>query len=124
MWLEKAELSPAGFDRYLGMYDDGEHGAAELYGARMQATVSLRVYSPVSLGADACAAAAHRAIDALLADGSGLRLTKAELGACDYDPEYDHFTVLVTTQLSVWACHTAEEEAAEFTEFTVRGELE
>lgn len=124
VWLEKAELSPAGFARYLGTLEDGEHSASELYGTLLQATVALRVYSPVSLGADACAGAAHRAIDALLADDGELRLTKAELGACDYDPEYDHFTTLVTVQMSVWAYRTEAEEAAEFTDFSLRGELE
>lgn len=122
--LEKAQLLPAGFLQYLGVVDDEANGQTELYGARMEATVALHVYSPVAAGAPVCSAAARRAVDALLGAGKGLTVAQMEMGACTYDPKYDHFTAKVTALLYAWVYRRAEDEAAQFIDFNLRGELE
>ncbi len=122
--ISKARLLPPGFAQYLGVQDDPEHGQMELYGARLSAELTIRVYSPTALGAQTCMEAAGRVMDALLHPQTGLRVQSLETEACSYSGPYDHFSVPVHVTAEAWVWTDSPEQVQLFTDFNLRGELQ
>lgn len=122
--MASAQLAPPGFAQYLGVLEDAERGQIELYGARMEATAEIRVYSPTALGASACRAAVAEIVDALMQADAEWAAQNVQIGPCSYDAQYDHFTAAVQIGLRTWVYATSAEDAQTFTKFNLRGELQ
>ena len=122
--LTKARLLQPGFAQYLGMLEDPERGQIELYGARLSAELTIRIYSPMASGAALCMEAMGRVMDALLSPETGLTVQSLETEPCSYQGPYDHFTAAVRVSLSAWVYGGTPEQVQRFTDFNLRGELQ
>ena len=122
--LSKVRLLQPGFAQYLGLLEDPERGLIELYGARLAAELTIRVYSPTRDGAQTCVEAMGRVVDALLFPETGLTVQSLETEPCSYNGPYDHFTGAVKVALGAWAYAGNPEQVQRFTDFNLRGELQ
>ena len=123
--VAKAIDTNAGFARYLGMENDPETGAREVYGLRCALELSLDVYAPLSEenAALRCAALFDSAAAAIGAI-SGLQVRELSCGAPGPDRETGMFRL--SGRIKCAALLTASgESGAEmaFTDYVLRGEL-
>ena len=121
--LHGAQTGAAGAYAYLGMQEaDGVWQT--LYGRSVTAAVRLTVYAPRRGGSAACMAQVD-ALAGLLAQGlGGVQIAAFSVGACAYDAEADCFVCTVTAELGGYVYAVADEDAAEFTDFILKGEVQ
>lgn len=124
----KAADRSAGLGRYLGMRNDPERGAVEVYGLRCELELSLDVYAPRSAenAALKCAETFDRAA-AVISGVPGLSVRELTCGAPGPDPDTGMFRlsggVKCAGLLTVTDSGGSGGETA-FTDFVLRGELQ
>ena len=125
----KAADKSAGLSRYLGMRNDPERGAVEVYGLRCELELSLDVYAPLDSenAALACAETFDRAA-AVISGVAGLHVRELTCGAPGPDAETGMFRlsggVKCAGLLAIADDDGGGSENAAFTDFVLRGELQ
>lgn len=116
------ESGPMALGGYLGQLLDGDTGAVrEVYGLKMEATISLEVRAPAAADCERAMEAASDALNGALP--SGLRLREESWEAVSWERASRRF--LKRGSLRCTACFTAsaEEGSGEFLDFTLKGVL-
>ena len=119
----EVNITHSGAAEYLGQRYDEETGAVqEVYGRKMDLSLSLDIYAPRAAGADACEEAAETVTQAMMtALPCGLHMQKITWQQVQWDKVCGMFRL--GGQANYEAYFTAEtaEETAEFTDFILRG---
>ena len=125
----KAADKSAGLSRYLGMRNDPERGAVEVYGLRCELELSLDVYAPLHSenAALACGETFDRAAE-VISGVAGLHLRELVCGAPGPDAETGMFrlsgSVKCAGLLTIADSDGGGSENSAFTDFVLRGELQ
>ena len=122
----KAADRSAGLSRYLGMRNDPERGAVEVYGLRCELELSLDVYAPLDSenAALACAGTFDRAA-AVISGVPGLHVRELTCGAPGPDAETGMFRLSGGVKCAgLLTVADGEGENTAFTDFVLRGELQ
>ena len=124
----KAADKSAGFSRYLGLRQDPERGAVEVYGLRCELELSLDVYAPLEAenenAALACAGIFDRAA-AAVSGVPGLHVRELCCGAPGPDAETGMFRLSGGVKCA-GLLTIADDDSGDtaFTDFVLRGELQ
>lgn len=121
--LAGAKLLSPGFGQYLGVLQDPEHGETELYGAKVEAEASIRIYGPTSAGAAACESLRSRILETLLSPASCISLGRIVSEPCVYDAKYDHFSAELRVTMQSWIYAQTEDAPQFFTSYNLKGDL-
>ncbi len=113
----------ASFAEYLGeSYDRETDRYTEIYGKRLEITLALGIYSPVSeeYGANGCASVFGDIVSALPALPSGVKTREIKCGETVFDEKTGMF--LLESEIRLTAFLTAEaSDEDEVLDFTLRG---
>lgn len=120
--VKQAASSAAGFYDYLGVVEDPEAGAVELYGRRVECTLELEARSPAALGAAAAEEAARQALDALLSGAVHARIGRATIAAARLDAAAGTFCCALTVEAALLRYRARADEGAPLTDFELKGE--
>lgn len=121
--LQSAQASACALYDYLGV-ETGEDGSwREIYGRRLEATLSLEVYCPAALGGAGARAAAEAVAQVLLDGVEGLRLGTFTVGACAYDADSALFVCPCTAEAAAYVYATVADDGETFTDFILKGVL-
>ena len=126
----KAADKSAGFSRYLGLRQDPERGAVEVYGLRCELELSLDVYAPPATDSENAALDCANTFDraaAVISAMPGLRVRELTCLAPGPDAETGLFRlsggVKCAALLTVADGGDGNDNTA-FTDFVLRGELQ
>ena len=116
-------IEPGGGLAYLGRKaDEKTQEVREVYGRKMDLTLSLDVYAPREFGADGCEETAEMAMQALMtALPEGLKLRELHLGQTEWDKVTGMFRLRASAAYEAYfLCEMAEDETV-FTDFVLKG---
>ncbi len=118
--LRRGECRQAGLWDYLG-----ESGGGEVYGRRLDISLSLDAWAEAEIGAERCQQALERAYEAAL-DGlpAGIRPGEMVWEEVKWDKETGMFLRRGTLRCGAYLLATVREETGELTDFILKGVLE
>lgn len=121
---EYAEGIPAGFYSYLGTkYYKETDTYAEIYGKRLNLTISLDIRCPASeKGGGGCIAVFGR-IASAIDDIGGIKVKEMSCGEVSYDKVNDSYFCRSKVLITAFLYTSREEDTEEFTDFTLKGEM-
>ncbi len=121
--VRETVIEPGGGLAYLGQRaDEKTQEVREVYGRKMDLTLSMDVYAPRGLGVDGCEEAAETAMQALMtALPEGLGLREMQLGQTEWDKATGMFRLCASARYAAYfLCERAEDETV-FTDFVLKG---
>lgn len=124
----KAADRSAGLSRYLGLRDDPERGAVEVYGLRCELELSLDVYAPPDADRENAALDCANTFDraaAVISGVPGLHVRELTCGAPGPDAETGMFRLPGGVKCA-GLLTVADDDGGDtaFTDFVLRGELQ
>lgn len=119
--MKANQLVSAGAGDYLGQ--ETVNGVlAEVYGFRMDLTVSLDIYAPDDgRGAAACGLCAEAVCGAFSRFPSGLKPRALECGETAFDAETGMFRLPMSLRCAAFLLREKNSETGEFTDFALKG---
>lgn len=122
--VRRCVCEQAGLWDYLGEETAAGGGSREVYGRRLELTLSLDAWADASVGALACQAALERACEALAAGlPAGLKAGEMAWEAVEWDGETGMFLRRGTLRCSAVLLAKAQAETGELTDFILKGVL-
>lgn len=120
--IEEAETANAGVGDYLGIFNDVETGAREIYGRYVEVTLGLHIYSPDTeeYGAQVCQRVFGQIVSAFSDSTLPMKIKCLQCG----DTEYDSITRMYHCKASAKCrCFMTAEicEDGEFTDYILKG---
>ena len=116
-----------GLAEYMGMeYDSVSDSFREVYGKKVELSISLDIYSPRDdvYGAAACTAVFGRIMTAAMSRPSGIKILEMSCGETVYDSVSRMFRCQGELRCAVALYMAKSDEGADFTSFKIKGELE
>lgn len=118
--LARVACQTAGFQNYLGRYEEGEAGG-ELYGRAVDLTLALDIYGPRDSGETACRRVLDRMAETLLTEGlAGLTVQELESEGVEFLDEYGMYRLPVRCLCKAWLTAAVLEDG-EFVNIRVKG---
>ena len=119
--LRRGESRGGGLSSYLGRRQEGSRWR-EVYGLRMELTLSLDIYSPPGLGAAGCDSALETLHQVMLGSlPSGLRPTELKWEETGWDEDTSMFLRRGSLSCSAFFTALAEEDGALISDFILKG---
>ena len=121
--LRRGESRGGALSSYLGQQEDPEtRDCREVYGMRMELTLSLDIYSPPGLGAAGCDSALETLHQVMLGSlPSGLRPTELKWEETGWDEDTSMFLRRGSLSCSAFFTALAEEDGALISDFILKG---
>lgn len=121
--VREVSVTHSGAAEYLGQrYDEVRGTVREVYGKKLELSLSLDLYAPRAVGADACEEAAEAVTQAMMAAlPCGLHMQKITWEQVRWDETYGMFCLGGTVKYEAYFTAETAEETAEFTDFILRG---
>lgn len=107
----------------IGKVVQSDHQLAPEGSRKLNVTAKFTVASPSSVGGEACVSQALALLNLLMGDFDPWSVGECTMGTCGYGASADQFTVTVTAELEAVVTWTEPEDATEFTDFILEGEL-
>lgn len=122
--IEAVRQSEAGFFGFLGIETDGEGNEKECYGMKCEAELKLDIYAPMDLAnaAEECEKTVDELIFAL-GKWEGLKIRAFSCSGAKPDGETGMFLCPCRAELGLLLTLEAEDEAAQFSDFILKGEI-
>ena len=116
-------VTHAGAAEYLGERYDAQRGTVlEVYGRRMELSLSLDLYAPRAVGAEGCEAAADTVTQVMMtALPCGLRVQEIRWAQVEWDRTYGMYHLGAQANYEAYFTAETAEETAAFTDFILRG---
>ena len=124
--LRRGESRQVGLCDYLGEQEEQETGVRrEVYGRRLDITLSLDTWAGREIGAAACQCALEQIHDVLLTDlPAGIRPGDMTWEEVRWNQTADMFQQQGTLQCSAYLTATTQEESGMLSDFILKGVLE
>lgn len=121
--VREVSVTHSGAVEYLGQRYDAERGTvSEVYGRRLELSLSLDLYAPRPAGADACETAAETVTQAMMtALPCGLCVQELRWEQVQWDKICGMFRLAGGAKYEAYFTAESAEETAEFTDFILRG---
>lgn len=122
--IESARQSEAGFSRFLGLKSRDDGSLLEVYGMKCHIGLRLDIYAGPEH--ENAAAQCERAMDGImqaLAQYGGLSISSVSCAGAAFDRDTGLFLCPCKAEATAELCFEAEEEAGQFTDFILKGEL-
>ena len=107
---------------YLGMWQKEDGTQTAIYGRRLEAEISLRVFCPRTLGAQRCMEEADQIVQILSGKIAGITLRQFTMGNCEFDTYADMFTCMISAQVDAYVYALTNDDETLFTDFILKGE--
>lgn len=122
--VESVSQSEPGFARFLGLSYDDSGAAHEVYGMRCDLGLALDIYASIESenGAEICERAVDEIISAL-GKCEGVRIGSFSCSRAEPDRDTEMFLCPCKAGMTVLLTAEAEEEAAQFSDFILKGEI-
>ena len=120
--IADGEAVQSGFGEYLGIYSDPENGERELYGKRMDITLSLYVYSPKTeeYGVSGCHKTFGEIVKAMEKAPFPINVRELACGETGYDSDTGMFLCRCSMKCSCWLTAEMLDDGI-FTDFKLQG---
>jgi len=122
--IASARQSEAGFSRFLGLKTKDDGSLLEVYGMKCHIGLRLDIYAGPEQ--ENAAAQCEKAMDGImqaLAQYGGLSISSVACDGAAYDRDTGLFLCPCKAEATAELCFEAEEEAGQFTDFILKGEL-
>lgn len=119
----EVSVTRSGTSEYLGQrYDEARAALLEVYGRRLELSLSLDIYAPRPAGALGCETAAETVTQTMMAAlPCGLRVQGIAWEQVQWDKTYGMFRLSGQADYDAYFTAETAEETAEFTDFILRG---